>query len=565
LAVVNIIDVSSIDLSEERLWGCNIELPVPESQTEGYAINVAGWVLGRSSPAIFVELVNDGTVLVRVPVDILRSDIVTAFPEVPGAERSGFQITLDLSEVALAFDLLVHTVFEDGSRVQIGVIRGHRSSRRNEVEVVEVSTIPADLSALLRGCNIDLPVSESQTDVYAISVQGWALARCSPAVAVELVDDESVFRRIPIDVQRSDIAAQYPATPKAEKSGFRTTVNVLNLPPEFELFVRVVLRDEVRVPIGVIRARRRSLRSDSQPRLQPLMVTTYGRTGSNWLMRLLGQHPQILTYRPFEYEPRVGSYWMQVLKALSEPASYLQTLNTKLSDEYWWLGRESYPSELVVPDPQIQQWLGRYSIEALTTFCLNRIEEFYDHVAVVQDRSEAIYFAEKYSPAKFARTMIQELYSRPREIILVRDFRDMICSILAYNAKRETVSFGREGVSSDEEFVEHVRLEALSLLRSFKSRSPQVHLLRYEDLIIRPVETLGALLEYLDLNPSSSTIERMIQRASQEAPGMQEHRTSAEPGKSIGRWRRDLDPSLQAVCQEAFTDILEEFGYVVEL
>jgi hypothetical protein len=113
-------------LSVERLWGYNIELPVPGSQTGGYAINVAGWVLGRSSLAVAVELVNDDAVLLRVPLDILRPGIVVASPEVPGAERSGFQITLDLSEMAPAFDLLVQTVFEDGSRVRIGVIRGRR-------------------------------------------------------------------------------------------------------------------------------------------------------------------------------------------------------------------------------------------------------------------------------------------------------------------------------------------------------------------------------------------------------------------------------------------------------
>ena len=28
-----------------------------------------------------------------------------------------------------------------------------------------------------------------------------------------------------------------------------------------------------------------------------------------------------------------------------------------------------------------------------------------------------------------------------------------------------------------------------------------------------------------------------------------------------GCWQRELDPSLQAVCQEAFDDILKEFGY----
>ena len=562
MAVVNIIDVSSRDLSEERLWGCNIDLPVPGSQTEVYAIDVLGWVLGRRLPAIAVEIVNKDTVLQRVPLSIQRPDIVAAFPEVPGTKRCGFQITLDLSEMSPKFELLVRAVFEDGYRVQIGVIRGQRSSLHSEVRIVDTTSTPTDLSALLWGCHIDLPVPSSQTDVYAISVEGWALGRSSPAVAVELVNEEAVFRRIPVDAHHPDLAAKYPAIPEAGNSGFRATVNVLGLMPKFELLVRVVLQDDNRIPIGVIRAQRRSLRSEFQPKLQPLMVTTYGRTGSSWLMRLLGEHPQVLIYQTFPYEARVAIYWMQILKALSEPGSYLQTLATKLSNEYWWLGRKFSTSDQVVPDPQIHQWLGQNSIEALTTFCQNRIEEFYNRVAVVQGQTDAIYFAEK-GLDEFTRRMICELYPHSREILLVRDFRDMICSILAYNAKLKSVSFGRENVSSDEEYIKRVRFYALDLLRNYKSRSSQAHLLRYEDLVLRPDKTLNALLEYLDLKCSPSMVAGMIERASKATLGMQEHRTSPDPERSIGRWRRDLDPSLQVVCQEAFGDILEEFGYAM--
>jgi Sulfotransferase family len=566
LAVVNIVDVSSRDLSEEQLWGCNIDFPVPESRMGSQAFDIVGWVLGRRLPAIAVEIVSESTVLRRVPVDIRRPDIAAAFPEVPGAELSGFQNTLDVSEIGPAFDLFVQAVFEDGRRLQIGVIRGRHRSMRGEVEVVEVSTVPAGLSALLWGCNIDLPVPESQTDVYAISVEGWALGRSSPAVAVEFSNERTMFCRIPLGIRRPDIADQYPAVPEATKSGFRATVNVLGLPLEFEVLVKVVLQDENRVPIGVIRGRRHPISSDFQPRLHPLMLTTLGRTGSTWVMQLLGQHPQIVAYRPFEYEPRVSSYWMQVLKTLSEPASYLQALAADLSDDYWWLGSKRLPSVPPVPDAQIQQWLGRYQIEELVAFCQNRIREFYEQVALIQGKTKPIYFAEKYlsgydSSGYDVQAMIEELYPQSREIVLVRDFRDVYCSIQSFNAKQGFAGFGRERVNSDKEYLQQLRLQALYALRSWKRYSGRAHLLRYEDLVLRPNETLSALLEYLDLDSAPSKVEGMIQRSSDETLDMQEHRTIPDPQQSIGRWRRDLDPSLQDVCQEAFGDILREFGY----
>jgi hypothetical protein len=178
----------------------------------------------------------------------------------------------------------------------------------------------------------------------------------------------------------------------------------------------------------------------------------------------------------------------------------------------------------------------------------------------------ATYFAEKYlsgydSTGYDVQARIRELYPQAREIVLIRDYRDILCSILAYNARQGYAGYGRERVSSDKEYIQQLRFQALYALRSWKRQSAQTHLLRYEDLITKPVETLSALLESLALSGTSSTIEGMLRRASQEIPGMQELRTSSDPQESIGRWRRDLDPALQAVCQEAFGDILEEFGY----
>lgn len=33
------------------------------------------------------------------------------------------------------------------------------------------------------------------------------------------------------------------------------------------------------------------------------------------------------------------------------------------------------------------------------------------------------------------------------------------------------------------------------------------------------------------------------------------------PAASVGRWKYDLSPPLQAACERAFGEILREFGY----
>jgi len=54
----------------------------------------------------------------------------------------------------------------------------------------------------------------------------------------------------------------------------------------------------------------------------------------------------------------------------------------------------------------------------------------------------------------------------------------------------------------------------------------------------------------------------LLQRASYDSSELAQHRTSGSPKESIGRWRRDLPAGLSAVCQQAFGDILKEFGYL---
>ena len=35
------------------------------------------------------------------------------------------------------------------------------------------------------------------------------------------------------------------------------------------------------------------------------------------------------------------------------------------------------------------------------------------------------------------------------------------------------------------------------------------------------------------------------------------------PAATIGRWRHDLDATRKAQCADAFSDVLEQFGYCV--
>jgi hypothetical protein len=361
---------------------------------------------------------------------------------------------------------------------------------------------------------------------------------------------------------RADIAKLFPHVERAGTSGFRNFLSLLGVPLDFEGTVSAVLQDNTRVPLAQVRGRRDRLDSGLRPKLRPLLLTTLGRSGSTWVVCLLASAPEVVAYRPFQFEPRVATYWMDVLRALAEPASYLQAVVPQLYGEDWWLGtKRSSPIDATHVDPDILGVLGRSNPEKTAAFCQDRIDRFYRQVATLQGQTEARYFLEKFQPTPaMVSNLILELYPEAREIVLIRDLRDMACSIVAFTKKRADAYFYRELGNDEKAIIGAMKKDAKSLLDLWQRRAQTAYLLRYEDLIRRPEESLRGVLEYLGVD--SAGIPNMLKQAAVKLPDLQrQHQTSQNPQDSIGRWRRDLSPAMQDLCRDAFGELLTAFGY----
>ena len=131
-SVIEQLEISTIPPDLQRLRGYHLESPRPGAQTDLFEIRVEGWVLGRSSAAIAVELASDGAILHRAPIVIPRPDIVAAFEVGPGLDRSGFFTTLRVLEMAAASEVVIQIVLQDGNHVPIASMRMRQGSRRAE-------------------------------------------------------------------------------------------------------------------------------------------------------------------------------------------------------------------------------------------------------------------------------------------------------------------------------------------------------------------------------------------------------------------------------------------------
>jgi sulfotransferase family protein len=426
--------------------------------------------------------------------------------------------------------------------------------------------------AELRGFELETPKAGEQGDLHLFRLGGWIVGRESQPVAIEVIYNARVLRTLPVKGIRSDVEQRFPEMPQGADCKFHALLGLIGLKLESELSLHAVLENGQRVRIASIDVRRRPLRSGFEPTIQPLIVTSLGRTGTTMLMKAFTSHPDILVFRHFPYEYSVAKYWLHMLRVLSEPANLGESAhpNTFQADLHW-VGHNPYHDDAVHERPELASWIAGTYVEQLAAFCQSSIEQWYTTLARLQGQDAPIYFAEKMWPT-YLPVLTWELYPKAKEVILVRDFRDVACSILAIDARRGEAEFGRREGKSEEDYIrDDVRRMADAMRKSWRTRSDRAHLVRYEDLVLRPGETITGLLDYLELDHSPQLVEQMLRLASEDVPQLpgtsadprvvELHRTNSDPKDTIGRWRRESGDSRDALYWEAFGEELEEFGY----
>jgi len=427
------------------------------------------------------------------------------------------------------------------------------------IDIVEVS-YHRDEHQQLWGYAIDTPVSGTQYNSHILEIRGWVLGKIAPAAFAILMNqhEQEALKRSPIHLARPDVAAHYRQVPEATHSGFVITFSVLGLALETTLQLLVRLKGQQRLRLATLRLRRRkTLSSSYSAQLQPLMITSLPRSGSTWLMHLLAHHPHIVAYRHYPYENYAAKYWLyNMLKVFSEPGHYLNRDNR---DDLFnlnlnWIQYHCYQNN------RFNTWFGQEYLAQLIGFCQQSIDQFYQQVAQTQQQAlpASGYFAEKFGPG-YVTGLFHECYPQAREIILVRDFRDVLCSMLAFTQKIGQAGFGLEHLEQDEAIFEQIKLRAQSLVHYWQLRVQQALLVRYEDLLLQPQATLQQILDYLNLD--HQCIESMLRQATEETAELKAHRTSQQPKASINRWRGDMNRALKQLCHTQLHTELNTFNY----
>ena len=390
-------------------------------------------------------------------------------------------------------------------------------------------------------------------DAYALRIRGWVTGTHSRVVGAEVVHRGLALADAPVS-----------AVPVGQQSPIRLSVSTLGLPHRFRLTVRAVLEDETRSPVARIAGTRAPLRASPGPGPAPVLLTMIGRSGSTALSNLLCHHPDVAGYKTWDTETRIVSYWTSVLLSLARPQSYERQLHAGavMTDGWWIGGQPPYPQP--PEDAEALSAIGRSAIDALASFCNAQIGRVTGALAAAGGKPDARFFVEKAAPAMLRSTaeVMEELDPRAREVLLIRDPRDMVCSMRAYSDKRGSFLFGPGPDASIEDTIRWLSHNgAAGLVDYMQRRGRRVHVVRYEDLVGDQRETLVGVLEHIGASTDPETVTEMLARLAAQRSQRAGHATTDSTDRSVGRWRSELTPVQQELAQALFRPHLEALGY----
>lgn len=376
---------------------------------------------------------------------------------------------------------------------------------------------------------------------------GWVMdpARPNAALDVRIIVDGQEHGDCVANISRPDLARDLPQ-PSTGAYGFNYRFDPPLTATRTHTIEVIVLPEKEVITNG-----RRTLYALSYGRmpLQPLLITSSGRAGTTSLMQDFIRQPAIAVADNYPFETKLAAYYAATLRAMTMP-------KYEVGEEVLEVLSATHEQGHVVSNPfnapGLHQALGgeplvrlfRDSIpERLAGTLRGIVLDIYGQIASHQGKTQARFFAEKGILNEDSRQNIRWAFGHIREIVLVRDPRDYLCSAKAFwkfNSK---------------DALQVMRTEIPLLERIENQRQSDVLFVRYEDFIRDPIESRSRIYSFIGLEPWE------IEPLEGEATIIQGHATTSSPRASIGRWKTDLSPEEAETCRTLFASYIERFNY----
>jgi len=402
---------------------------------------------------------------------------------------------------------------------------------------------------------LDGPAPGAPIDAYCIRLHGMVHADETLRFLAFQCDYETIgYCHIPVpNPAAAGTTAHRPIYPRR----FEIQISLLGLPPEFR--INVIGRSHIDAPLDPnavhlcqITGMRTYHPTAANEDLRPLLVSGLGRSGTSFLTGLLALHPQTVALPRHPFEGRAAHYWVHALRVLTDPADPQRSTgragfesnrysigHNPFFDPYFFVRQDS--------DGAIGTWFAADHVRHTCELIKSNIARYYRCMARDLDKPHAAYFVEKAPPHSFVN-LFSELYSEVKEIFVIRDPRDTLCSVR---------HFFKEPFYRSDTYIEALRIDYDRLLDSYRQRHASACLIPFEALTREPLSILDRISAFIGGEPRVAAGDWLAlynHRFHQES---HDHRTAQGSEDPIGRWRQDLSPHDIALCEHHFAGILE--------
>jgi hypothetical protein len=373
-------------------------------------------------------------------------------------------------------------------------------------------------------------------------IAGWAVETDRPeaALTIAVFANEKEVARGAADSPRPDLKPIYGTA----NHGFDFRIEVPFSPAQT---IRISVRETSTNKILRDSFLFGSSEPSNSPGIRPIVLSSTRRCGTTIMMSKLLTVSGIIVAGDYPYEMKLLTYYAHAARILCTPAyDNLGFNGSNIHLDMHRIGLNPFFNyqfcNAFKDSDKLYTIFGQYATEKVLEAFQNIIRTVYDAAAVENNVKTPRFFAEKFDILTNNREYLKLLFGEGKEILLVRDLRDVYCSSKSFWS-----------VSSD--FMTNIVAAKTAFMKIYAERSDNLLLVKYEELIRRPDEVMSAICTFLNLEISSNDIRN------DELVLFKKHGTSSTPEDSAGRWKRDLSESDAKRFSDEFSDFFEMFGY----
>jgi len=273
--------------------------------------------------------------------------------------------------------------------------------------------------------------------------------------------------------------------------------------------------------------------------LTPIIVTSIDGSGTTALMGEFARHSAIVVADPHPHEVKLLAYYASALRALlvGQDQERSIRLDATLDGDGYRIGRNphSNPGFLGVAGEgrtMLQRLFEEDIPDTLRATFQGFIARYYDILRIGQTKESAQFFAEKSELDAIARAGARAFFGRIKEVVVVREPLDELCSAMA--AWKLGAAEALDRLKTTLPRLEEIR----------RTAQADTLFVRYEDLVLQPGPTRRDIHRFLGLSEDESATE-----------------ASGGSNDSVARWKTELRPFEVEACAAAFQSYRELFGY----